>query len=169
MVWDNTKDSTSELTSTEWNNHVADQKSRATTPVSFPGSFEVTGTETVTVTAPGFTPSSVKFDIHANSGQNVSGSGSGGDIVSNSASHMTGFARDDGTRQAIGNSASGNSIDNVRRFSTNSNAILMEYSSQGGANIGTLRGDVTSFDSDGFTVDFTSHAQNEVVIYTAFK
>jgi len=45
----------------------------------------------------------------------------------------------------------------------------MEYSSQGGANIGTLRGDVTSFDSDGFTVDFTSHAQNEVVIYTAFK
>jgi len=169
MVWDDTKDSTSELTSTEWNNHVADQKSRATTPVSFPGSFAVTGTGTVTVTAPGFTPSSVKFEIHANGGQNVSTSSGGGSVISNSASQMTGFARDDGTRQATGNAASGNSINNIRRFSTNSDAILMEYSGQNGSNLGTLRGDVTSFDAGGFTVDFTSHAQNEIVIYTAFK
>jgi hypothetical protein len=169
MVWDDTKDSTSELTSTEWNNHVSDQKSRITTPASFPGSFTVTSTETISVTAPPFKPSSIKFEIHANGGQNVSTSGSGGNSVDNSSSQMTGFARDDGTRQATGNAASGNSINNIRRFSTNSNAILLEYSSQNGDNLGTLKGDVTSFDSSGFTVDFMSHAQNEVIIYTAFK
>lgn len=169
MVWDDTKDSNSELDSTEWNNHVSDQKSRVQSPATFVGQFEITGATSISVTAPSFQPSSIKFDIHANGGKNVSTVGGSGSNVSNSASNATGFARNDGTRQCAGNSASGDSINEVRRFSTNSNAILLEYSGQDGGNVGTLRADVTSFDTDGFTVDVTSYQQNEVIIYTAYR
>jgi len=169
MAWDDSKSENDALDSTEWNNHVSDQKSRVKAPATFVGQFTITGTGTTSVTAPNFTPTSVKLEIHATGGQNVSTAGSSGDSVDNSASQMTGFARDDGTRQATGNAASGNSINKIRRFSTNSNAILLEYAGQDGNNIGTLQGDVTSFDSLGFTVDIASYSQNEVVIYTAYK
>jgi len=164
MAFDDPAAGDGTLTASEYDNLV----DATLTPVSV-GQFVVSTTGSQSVTGVGFQPSSVKFEIHANGGQNVSAAGSSGDSVDNSASQMTGIARDDGTRQAIGNAATGNSINKIRRFSSDSKVILMEYATADGNNIGTLDGDVTSFDADGFTVNINSVPQTEVVIYTAYR
>lgn len=137
---------------------------------TYVGSFTVTGTGDYTVSGLPFQPSMVEFDIHATGGNDVSTAPPTNDNTdANSASHMSGRARDDGFRQATGNSASGNSINAIRKFATSTEAILMEYSDANGNNVGTLQGDVTSWNSDGFTVNISSFSQTEVVQYTAHR
>jgi hypothetical protein len=164
MAFDDPAAGDGTLTASEYDNLV----DATLTPVAV-GQFVVSTTGSQSVTGVGFQPSSVKFQIHANGGQNISTSGGSGSVIANSASQMTGIARDDGTRQAIGNAASGSSINQIRRFSSNSKAILLEYAAQSGDNIGTLDADVTGFDADGFTVNINSAPQTEVVIYTAYR
>jgi hypothetical protein len=134
----------------------------------YPGIIIINGTGNFTVSSVPFQPSSVKLEIHANRGQNRSTDSGGGSNVRNSISQMTGIARDDGTRQAIGNAGSGNSINEVRKFSTNNKCILMEYSGKNGGFEGSFEGDITSFNADGFTINMSRVDQTEVVIFTAY-
>lgn len=166
MAWDSND---GDLSQAEWENHVQDQKTRVLSPATFVGSFLITSTGDYSITAPGFTPSHVKFEGEAVGGQNVDRSGGGGSNVANSMGSFTGFARDDGTRQVINSNASGNSINQTGHYSSDSNCIAIRYSGQNGGNLGKLLGDVTSFDSDGFTVNISSYQQNEIVIYTAYR
>jgi hypothetical protein len=163
MAWDDTDAGDGTLQSSEYNNLVDAIKNRP-----YVGHFVVTGTGSQSITGVGFQPSTVKFEIHSNGGVNVDTAGGGGASVSNNASQMTGYAKDDGTRQNTGTAVSGNSINEIRRWSDDSRAIYLQYADQDGARISAMRADVSSFDSDGFTLSINTVPQNEIIFFTAY-
>ena len=63
----------------------------------------------------------------------------------------------------------GNSINDISRFSSNSSCIGIRYSNQNGDNLGVTSASLASFNSNGFTINVGSHADNLVVIYQAYK
>ena len=132
------------------------------------GSFQITGTGDIGVTGVGFTPSSIEFSGEAVGGQNVNRAGGGGSSVSNYAGTFSGTARSDGHRQVIHSGASGDSINETSHFSSDSLCIAIRYAGKNGSSLGTLKADVKSFDSDGFTVNVSSYQQNEIVNFTAY-
>lgn len=167
MAWDDTDGGDGSISATEWNNHVQDQKSRMKAPAVFLGKFTVYSTGDITINDPGFQPSAVKFEGEAVGGANVDRSGGSGS--SNYAGSFVGMARDDGTRQVVHSGGSGDSINETSHYSSSNECIAIRYAGQNGSQNGKLAGDVTSFNSDGFTVNISSHARDEVIIYTAYK
>lgn len=169
MAWDDPAGGDGSISETEWDNMVSDQKSRVQAPATFVGQFLVQGTGNISVTEPGFQPSAIKFEGEAVGGQNVDRSGGGGSNDGNYAGSFTGFARDDGTRQVIHSGGSGNSINQTSHYSSDTSCIAIRYAGQSGGQVGKLEADVSSFDSNGFTVSVSSYSQNEVIIYTAYR
>lgn len=164
MAWDDTNAGDGVVTENEWNAMVEYVKNR-----NHLGSFVVTSTGTQSITGVGFQPTQIQFSGEAVGGSNVDSSGTGGSSVGNYAGSFTGIARDDGTRRVIHSGGSGNSINETSHYSSNSECIAIRYAGQSGGLLGFLRGDVTSFDSDGFTINVTDYQQNEVVLYNAIR
>jgi len=137
----------------------------------YTGFLVINSTGNYTISEVPFTPSSVKFEGESVGGnRNTDRDGPGNsNSDGNYAGSFTGFARDDGTRQVIHTGGSGNSINATSHFSSSSACIAIRYADQNGNRVGELLGDITSFDSNGFTVNISSFSQDEVVIYTAYK
>lgn len=64
---------------------------------------------------------------------------------------------------------SGNSINDISRFSSSSHCIGIRYSNQNGNSLGITSASIVSFDNDGFTINVDRHADNLVVIFEAYK
>lgn len=143
---------------------------------SYVGAFRITGLGNQTISGLPFEPSSVTFSAYANvesfnlNSDNAVGNNNSG--LANAFGGMTGFARNDGgsiTEQVIYVGGSGNSINDISRYASNSHSIGLRYSNQNGNNLGITSATVTSFNNDGFTLNTDSFADGIVVLFQAFR
>ena len=140
------------------------------------GKFIITGTGSQTISGLPFKPSQIKFTAYANiESYNINsdnGSGNNNNTFQNVFGSMDGFATNyDGTiaQQVIFNGGNGNSINDISRYASSSQAIGIRYCNQNGNLLGLTAASVTSFNATGFTINVTSHTENIVVIYEAYR
>ncbi|WP_372936881.1 hypothetical protein [Seonamhaeicola sp.] len=140
------------------------------------GKFIISGTGTQTITGLPFQPTSIKFSAHANvEGYNLNsdnGSGNNNSGYNNVFGTSIGYATNYGgsiNQQVIFIGASGNSINDISKYSSSSRAIGIRYSNQNGDDIGLTAASVTSFNTDGFTINVTNYRDHIVVIYEAYR
>lgn len=140
------------------------------------GKFIITGTGSQTISGLPFQPTSIKFSAHANvESYNINadnGIGNNNGTFQNAFGSMQGFATNySGSiqEQVIYIGGSGNSINDISRYSSNSRSIGIRYSNQNGDSLGLTTARVTNFNSDGFTINVTNHTENIVVIYEAHR
>ncbi|UII76715.1 hypothetical protein LV716_02700 [Flagellimonas sp. HMM57] len=140
------------------------------------GAFQITGAGNQVINGLPFEPSSITFSAHANvesfnlNSDNAVGNNNTG--IANSFGSMNGFARNDGgniTEQVIYVGGSGNSINDISRYASNSHSIGLRYGNQNGNNLGITSASVTSFNTDGFTVNTDSFADGIVVLFQAYR
>ncbi|KQC29734.1 hypothetical protein [Flagellimonas eckloniae] len=143
---------------------------------SYIGAFQITGLGNQNIIGLPFEPSSITFSAHANvesynlNSDNAVGNNNTG--IANSFGTMNGFARNDGNtivEQVIYVGGSGNSINDISRYASNSHCIGLRYGNQNGNNLGVTSATVTRFNTDGFTINTDSFADGIVVIYQAFR
>ncbi|SFC81417.1 hypothetical protein [Algibacter pectinivorans] len=140
------------------------------------GKFIITGTGTQTVTGLPFEPSSIKFSAHANvetyNLNSDNGVGNNSNTFQNAFGTTTGYATNyNGSieQQAIYVGGSGTSINDISRYASSSRAIGIRYSNQNGDSLGLTAAEVTSFNTNGFTINVTDHTEDIVVIFEAHR
>lgn len=149
-------------------------------PTVYTGAFIINSNGNITVNTLPFQPSQITFVAHANvesfNLDTDNGVGNNNTGIANSFGTMNGFARNNGgtiTQQVIYVGGSGNSINDISRFASSSNCIGLRYSNQNGNDLGKITASLTSFNTNGFTINVsrTSNASTEnlVVLYTAYK
>lgn len=145
-------------------------------PSVYMGVLTISSTGNLSVSGIPFKPSQISFSAHANiESLNLNtdnGTRNNDNGIANTYGSMNGFARDDNgsiVQQIIYVGGNGNSINDISRFSSNSSCIGIRYSNQNGDNLGITSASLTSFNSNGFTINVGSHADNLVVIYQAYK
>jgi len=148
-------------------------------PVSsvYVGSFQISATGSIDIDEVPFEPSAVTFTAYANvetpniNSDNAVGNNNNG--IANAHGSMKGFARKDGatsiTEQVIYNGGSGNSINDISRYASSSHSIGLRYSNQNGDNLGLTTATVTSFNTDGFTINTDNFSDGILVIYEAYR
>ncbi len=143
---------------------------------SYVGAFQITGLGNQTISGLPFEPSSVTFSAYANvesfNLNSDNGVGNNNRGIANAYGSMTGFARNDGSsisEQVIYVGGSGNSINDISRYASNSHSIGLRYSDQNGNNLGITSATITSFNTDGFTLNTDSFADGIVVLFQAFR
>ncbi len=126
------------------------------------GAFQISAAGVVNVTGIPFQPTSITFVAHANV-ENFTLNGDNGTVnndrgIRNSFGTMNGLARQDGTninQQVIYIGGHGNSINDISRFASNTDAIGLRYGDQNGNSLGVISGSLTSFNADGFSITIT--------------
>lgn len=140
------------------------------------GAFQISGLGNQNITGLPFEPSNITFSAHANveslnlNSDNAVGNNNTG--IANSFGSMNGFARNDGNtiaEQVIYVGGSGNSINDISRYASNSHCIGLRYGNQNGNNLGVTSASVTSFNTDGFTINTDSFADGIIVLFQAYK
>lgn len=128
------------------------------------------------ITGVPFRPKRVTFTAYANiESYNVNASGAtNSNGKDNSFGSMKGFARQDAVgiaQQVINGGGSGNSINSISRFASDSHCIGVRYGNQNGASTGITTAVLSSFNADGFTLNVDSFLANEnlVIIYEAYR
>jgi len=177
MVYDSDFNRLFEYTDTGW------QEILTAGSTAYVGAFEITGAGSVTITGVPFRPASLSFVAHANvetfaniNSDNAVGNNNAG--IANSFGSMNGIARDTGAapffQRAIYVGGSGNSINDISRYSSNVNCIGIRYGNQNGDILGLITGAITAFTADGFTINFTyangvPAAEGLAILFTAYR
>ncbi|WP_417799580.1 hypothetical protein [Tenacibaculum sp.] len=149
-------------------------------PTVYTGTFIINSSGNITVNTLPFQPSQITFVAHANvesfNLDTDNGVGNNNTGIANSFGTMNGFARDNGgtiTQQVIYVGGSGNSINDISRFASSSNCIGLRYSNQNGNDLGKITASLTSFNTNGFTINVSrtnnASSENLVVLYTSYK
>ncbi|APQ16511.1 hypothetical protein [Maribacter hydrothermalis] len=145
-------------------------------PNVYMGVLTITSTGIINVTGIPFQPSQISFTAHANiEALNIdsdNGTRNNDSGIANTYGSMNGFARNDNgttTQQVIYVGGSGNSINDISRFSSSNACIAIRYSNQNGDKLGITSASLNSFNTNGFTLTVGSHADNLVVLYQAYK
>jgi len=152
-------------------------------PTVYTGFFIINSNGSQAITGIPFQPSQITFVAHANiEAVNVDAGSSNSDTRVNLFwGSMNGFARINNgntTQQVIfiGQSARETGspyINNISKYASNSNCIGIRYANENGSKIGLLTASLTSFNSDGFTINISRNndatSENLVVLYTAYK
>lgn len=153
---------------TSWN-----QMGQKTT---YTGTFRISGSGTLSVSGIPFQPTSVSFVAYANvedfNLDSDNGTRNNETGLPNAYGSMKGFARDDNgsiTEQVIFNGGSGNSINDISRYASDSHSIGVRYANQNGDKLGLTTATVTAFTSTGFTLNTDNYADGVVVIYEAHR
>jgi len=73
------------------------------------------------------------------------------------------------TQQVIFNGGSGNSINDISRYASSSHCIGLRYTNNNGDNLGLTNASLTSFNTNGFTLNVTTATDAVVVIYEAYR
>lgn len=140
------------------------------------GKFIINSGGDITITGLPFEPSQIKFTAHANvetSNLNIdNGVGDNNNGIHNTFGSMSGFATNyNGTidQQVIFIGGSGNSINDISRYASSSNCIGVRYTNQNGNRIGSTLASVTSFNSDGFTLNVGNFSDGLIVLYEAYR
>ncbi len=155
LVYDTDAHRVYEFTNTGW-------QEMLTTGNVYVGAFQISAAGVITISGVPFRPTSVTFVAHANvedfdiNGDNGSVNNDRG--IRNSFGTMNGFARQDGgtiNQQVIYIGSHGNSINDISRFASSTNAIGLRYGDQNGNFLGSISGSITSFTTDGFSISIT--------------
>ena len=153
---------------TSWN-----QMGQKTT---YTGTFRISGSGTLSVSGIPFQPTSVSFVAYANvedfNLDSDNGTRNNETGLPNAYGSMKGFARDDNgsiTEQVIFNGGSGNSINDISRYASDSHSIGVRYANQNGDKLGLTTATVTAFTATGFTLNTDNYADGVVVIYEAHR
>ncbi|CAL2079381.1 conserved protein of unknown function [Tenacibaculum sp. 190524A02b] len=190
LAFDTVKDRLVEYTSSGWREMLTDQN----VYVSFfiinaPGGTTATSFNHIENMLP-FQPSQITFKAHANiEAFNINSAGSAGlntATLQNAFGTTHGFARQDTssiTQATIYIGGSGSSINSISRYSSNTQCIGLRYGNQNAQNLGTITASLSTFDSNGFTLNVSyglgssgnTNRDNDilneslVVLYTAYK
>jgi len=98
--------------------------------------------------------------------------------IANSFGSMNGMARDTGTvpffQRSIYVGGSGISINDISRYSSNTNCIGVRYGNQNGDILGLITGVVTAFTTNGFTLAISyangvPATKGLAVLFTAYR
>lgn len=139
------------------------------------GTILIDETGDYSVSGLGFTPSKIKFSaVLPIDGEDTTLTGSGNE--DGFSGIQLGFAKDDdGTtvEQSMCTGGSGNSINNIRAVSSSSHCIYVEYADEDGNEIATIGVTLSSWDSDGFTLDCDTYSSVDnvdglLVMYEAY-
>lgn len=137
------------------------------------GKFTLNSTGTNSITGIPFAPDMVEFVGYANVGSyNVDASGSGVNDQGNYGGSFHGFARDDGgstSQQAIHSGVSGQSVNNISRYASDTECIGIRYGDQDGNDLGGAYASLSAWNSDGFDLNVSELSQNIVITYKAYK
>jgi len=140
------------------------------------GKFRITASGNTTIAGLPFEPKSIEFKAYANVGSynlnsdnNVGNNNNG---FQNYFGYMYGYAKQNsGTieQQVIAGGANANSVNDHSRYASDTKCIGIRYASQNGNSLGLTSASLTSFNSDGFTINVDNFTDEFVVIYTAYK
>jgi hypothetical protein len=129
---------------------------------TYTGSFIISAAGRQSITGLPFQPSQITFTAHTNiEGYNIdddNGLAANTATLQNAHGAMDGFARDDKgstNQQVIYSGASGTSVNDISRYASSDHCIGLRYSSQNGDDLGKILGSLSSFDTNGFTIDAT--------------
>ncbi len=143
---------------------------------TYTGTFRISGSGTLSVSGIPFQPTSVSFVAYANvedfNLDSDNGTRNNETGLPNAYGSMKGFARDDNgsiTEQVIFNGGSGNSINDISRYASDSHSIGVRYANQNGDKLGLTTATVTAFTATGFTLNTDNYADGVVVIYEAHR
>lgn len=168
LVFNTDKNQVYVFDGTSWN-----QMGQKTT---YTGTFRISGSGTLSVSGIPFQPTSVSFVAYANvedfNLDSDNGTRNNETGLPNAYGSMKGFARDDNgsiTEQVIFNGGSGNSINDISRYASDSHSIGVRYANQNGDKLGLTTATVTAFTSTGFTLNTDNYADGVVVIYEAHR
>ncbi len=127
--------------------------------IAAPGGTVATSFDVSVASLP-FQPSQITFNAHANVETfNINAVGSAGlntATLQNAFGVMQGYARDDSgttTQGTIFIGGSGSSINTISRYSSNSQCLGLRYGNQNAVNLGVISGTLSSFNTDGFTIN----------------
>ena len=132
---------------------------------------------TLTITGIPFKPSRVAFTAYANVDAYIlnddsSAPGNNDNTKENTFGSMKGYAFNHSgaiTQQVIFNGGSGNSINDISRYASSSHCIGLRYTNNNGDNLGLTNASLTSFNTNGFTLNVTTATDAVVVIYEAYR
>lgn len=141
------------------------------------GKFRITSTGDQSITDVPFEPDMIEFHVEAPvDGYDTEDAGGGNsETTDNVAGTGYGFARNDsGTtvQQVISSTSSGDSINAIRHYSSSDNCIGVSYGDADGDEVGQVDASLSSWDSDGFTINvgtFNLDDDGLVVIYKAYN
>ena len=140
------------------------------------GAIRITSSGTMDVTGIPFQPTSISFSAHANvenfNLDSDNGTRNNDSGISNAFGTMNGFVQDTGSglnQQVIYVGGSGNSINDISRFASDSHCIGLRYSNQNGDKLGLTRARVTQMNSDGFRLITDNYAEDVVILYQAYR
>ena len=149
----------------------------STSTSTYTGHFLISNTGNMTISEIPFTPREVKFIAYANveteniNSDNAVGNNNGG--IANSFGYMTGYARRNTnnsiTQQVIYGGGHGNSINDISRYANSSQCIGLRYGNQNGDSLGLTTASLTSFDTNGFTINVNQVSDGILVIYEAHR
>lgn len=147
-----------------------------TGPRFYAGKFQITTTGNITISGLPFQPTTITFVGYANiENYNINsdnGVGNNNTGIANSYGYMKGFARNDGatiSQQVICSGGSGNSINDISRYASDSHCIGIRYGNQNGDNLGITSAILTTFNSNGFTLNVDSFADGLVILFEAHR
>lgn len=140
------------------------------------GKFILSGTGNQTISGLPFKPTSIKFVAHANvESYNLNsdnGVGNNNSSFQNTFGSMNGYATNYNNviaQQIIFIGASGNSVNDISRYASNTEAIGIRYCNQNGDQRGYTTASVTSFNADGFSINASNYTDSIVVMYEAYR
>lgn len=146
------------------------------TPATHMGKAIINSTGTVTVTGVPFRPARISFTAFANvdaydlSADN--GVANNNNTKENTFGGMQGYAFNNGgsiSQQVIFNGGSGSSINDISRYASSSHCIGLRYANNNGDNLGLTNASLTSFNSNGFTLNVANATDPVVVLYAAYR
>ena len=143
---------------------------------TYMGKFIITGTGNQTISGLPFSPKQIKFTAYANvetyNLNSDNGVGNNNSSYQNTFGSMTGYATNYSSiidQQVIFIGGSGNSINDISRYGSSSNCIGIRYCNQHADSLGLTAASLTSFNTNGFSLNISNHTENIVVIYEAFR
>lgn len=140
------------------------------------GKFRITAFGDTTIAGLPFEPKSIEFKAYANvenytlNSNNSAGSNNNG--FQNYFGYMHGYAKQNSgiiEQQVIAGGANANSVNDHSRYASGTRCIGIRYANQNGDLLDLTSASLTSFNSDGFTINVDDFKDGLVVIYTAYK
>jgi len=146
------------------------------------GKFKITDSGELVVTGLPFQPKRIVFKAYANNFDINNNSDNGtfdqDNGLRNYFGYMSGFAQNNNgiiAQQVIASGGSASSIDDLSKYSSSTKCIGIRYSDADGNLLGLTNAALTSFNTDGFTINITKPESGTeflgdlLVLYTAYK
>jgi len=147
-----------------------------TGPRFYVGKFQITAAGTISITGLPFKPTTLTFTAYANIESDSLNSdnavGNNSNSIANSFNYMKGYARNDNgiiSEQVMCSGGNGSSINDISRYASPHHSIGIRYANNNGDNLGLTSATVTSFNSNGFTINVDAFTDGLLIIFEAHR